>query len=386
MSKATRLPKQALPPVAIFKAISPLVFLVALSAAVAKASEPPADAAATTPQPSVAGALSVVERSISQEQGGWVINHALRFSGTSNIVVTPADVMLKIEGWVSNSRVKSHAVPKPSTLLVAGTSGLTATADVLPSSDESKRCRERATIQVWADDPSVPPPALPGPASSRSTSPSSPSSDRAVLLTLTPGMMVRTRIKLDHIHFLHGDYDPLLGERTVDIQLGTASARDVIPLDREQSPAQAKNTWPTPPEDRRDDRHFVSAPDSLHLEAHIPGNQYYRFPERPIRYATKMRLRYTYFIAEGTEGTCRATIAQYKDTPTTYKVLSQGAHEECLKTVGRWVKVEKIFKTEAEATTLALDFRIITNGADVGEMWIDDVSLEPYGSPSVAGP
>ena len=54
--------------------------------------------------------------------------------------------------------------------------------------------------------------------------------------------------------------------------------------------------------------------------------------------------------------------------------------------MGRWVKVEKIFKTEAEATTLALDFRIITNGADVGEMWIDDVSLEPYGSPSVAGP
>lgn len=392
MSKATRLPKLALPPFSIFKAIPPFVFLVVSTVVHAAAAEPPADAAAdpsaTTPQPSVAGSLSVVERSVSQEQGGWIINHALRFSGTSNIVVTPADVILKMEGWVSNSRVKSHAVPKLSTVLIAGTSGLTATADILPSSDESKRCRERATIQVWADDPSVPPPALPGPPSSRSSSASPPpaSSDRAVLLTLTPGMMVRTRIKIDHVHFLHGDYDPLLGDRTVDIQLGTATVRDVIPLDREQSMAQAKNTWPTPPDDRRDDRHFVSAPDSLHLEAHIPGNQYYTFPERPIRYATKMRLKYTYFIAQGTEGICRATVAQYKDTPTTYKVLSQGAHEECLKTVGRWVKVERIFKTEPEATTLALGFRIITNGEDVGEMWIDDVSLEPYGAPSVAGP
>ena len=384
MSMATRLPSLAIPPLLFL--VCPAIAAV-VSATAVSAAEPPADTSASSlaPQPSVAGALSVVERSISQEQGGWIINYKLRFSGTTNIVVAPTDVLLKLEGWVSNSRVKSHAVPKLSTFLIAGTSGLTATADILPSTDESQRCRERATIQVWADDPSVAPPALPVPPSSRPSS-SSNASERPVLLTLTPGMTVRSRIKLDHVHFLHGDYDPLLGDRIVDIQLGTANVRDTLALDREQYTAQAKNTWPTPPEDRRDDRHFVSAPDSLHLEAHVPGNQYYRFPERPIRYATKMRLRYTYFIAQGTEGTCRATIAQYKDTPTTYKVLSEGAREECLKAVGRWVKVERIFKTEAEATTLALDFRIITNGVDIGEMWIDDVSLEPYGSPSVAGP
>ena len=131
-----------------------------------------------------------------------------------------------------------------------------------------------------------------------------------------------------------------------------------------------------PPEDRRDTRHYVSAPDSLHLEAHIPGNQYYRFPERPVRYGTKMRLRFWYLIAAGTEGECRARVAQYKDTPTAWKVLTDGAHEEVLTTVGRWVKVERVFRTETEATTLALDFRI-SGGAEVGEMWIDDVSLEP---------
>jgi hypothetical protein len=46
--------------------------------------------------------------------------------------------------------------------------------------------------------------------------------------------------------------------------------------------------------------------------------------------------------------------------------------------VGRWVHVERIFRTEPEATTLALDFRIV--GADVGELWIDDVLLEPVGA------
>src|SRR5262249_4793698 len=125
------------------------------------------------------------------------------------------------------------------------------------------------------------------------------------------------------------------------------------------------------PADRRDVRQYVSAPDSLHLEAHVPGNQYYRFPEQPVRYSTRMRLRYWYLAAPGTEGECRARLAQYKDTPTAWKVLSDGGREECLTTVGRWVHVDRTFRTEPDATTRALDFRIV--GADVGELWIDDV-------------
>ena len=99
------------------------------------------------------------------------------------------------------------------------------------------------------------------------------------------------------------------------------------------------------------------------------------FPERPVRYATKMRLRFWYLIAEGTEGDCRIRIAQYKDTPSAWKVLPEGGSEKCLTTVGRWARYERIFRTEPDATTLALDFRIC--GADVGEMWIDDLRFEP---------
>jgi hypothetical protein len=87
-----------------------------------------------------------------------------------------------------------------------------------------------------------------------------------------------------------------------------------------------------------------------------------------------MRLRYWYLIAPGTEGECHARISQHRDA-SIWKALPEGEYEQCLKTVGRWVRVERIFRTEAEATTLMLEFRIV--GSDVGEMWVDDVTLEP---------
>ena len=313
-------------------------------------------------------ALTLVERSIAQDQGAWVVSYRLRYCGPS-VTVGPSDVVAKVEGWVSNSRVASHAVPKLSAVNLAGSSGLSGLADVVASADDANRCRERVVAQVSTDEPcGNTHPTAAAAAAVKNAAPAP--------ITLVPGATVRVRIKLDHVHFLYGDYDPLLGIRTLDLHLGAATLHDDIPLDREQYLAQSKAIWPDPPEDRRDRNHFVSGPDSLHLEAHVPGNQYYRYPERPVRYGTKMRLSYWYYIAPGTEGDCRARVAQYKDTPTAWKVLSDGAHEECLTKVGRWVKVERVFRTEADATTLALDFRI-TSSTDVGEMWIDDVTLEP---------
>ncbi len=381
MSKSTRsqLPIFGLSP---FRSALLAVLALGLMSFAARSSEPKPAAAPA--------ALVVVNRSISQEQGGWLIDYRLRYRGRTGMVVTPTEVMVKVEGWVSNSRVAAHATPRWSSLVVSGSSGLTGVSEVVTADDESERCRERAIVQVWSDDPAgqTPAPPLPAPVTSGTAGlvgRSNPAAEPLQpLLSVAPDSIVRVRIKLDHAHFLYGDYDPLLGTRDLKCQLGSASFSDALPLDRERYVAQPLYNWPAPPEDRRDTGVFFSAPDSLHLEAHVPGNQYYRFPERPVRYATKMRLRYYYFIAAGTEGECHARVAQYKDTPTAWKVLTRGGHEECLNTVGRWVKVERVFRTEPDATTLALDFRI--SGADVGEMWIDDVTLEPIGCPIVAGP
>ena len=98
-----------------------------------------------------------------------------------------------------------------------------------------------------------------------------------------------------------------------------------------------------------------------------------------------MRLRFWYLIAAGTEGDCKVGVAQCKDTPLSYRRLSSGGFEQCLSIVGRWTKVERMIQTESEATTLTLEFKIVGE-TEVGEMWIDDVSLEPVGCDGPGGP
>lgn len=341
-------------------------------------------------------ALTVAERSVEQDQGRWLITYRLRYEGATSLVVSPTEILAKVEGWVSNSRVAAHAVPRWSSLVASGSTGLSGVANVLTAENEAGRCRERARLQVWIDDPSgddageINPATIPTPSPTTTSDTSSARNqtepeDRPTILSLAPGVSVRVRLRLEHLHDLYGAYDPLLGARALELHLGGALLTDHLPLDHEHYLALPRDHWPKPPEDRLDHQHFLSAPDSLRLEAHVPGNQYYRFPERPVRYATKMRLRFYYFIAGGTEGACRARIAQYKETSTAWRTLPEGCFEECLTVVGRWVKVERIFRTEPEATTLALDFRI-TGADDIGEIWVDDVSLEPVASPTPAGP
>src|SRR5689334_10997723 len=56
--------------------------------------------------------LAIVERSIAQDQGGWQVDYRLRHTAASGLIVTPGEIFAKVEGWVSNSRVPSHALPR----------------------------------------------------------------------------------------------------------------------------------------------------------------------------------------------------------------------------------------------------------------------------------
>ena len=339
--------------------------------------------------------LAMVDRTVTQDQGAWVVDYRLRHTGQTGVIVTPEEIGVKVEGWVSNSRVASHAVPRWASLVVAHGPDLSTVSEVIASVDEAQRCRERLLVSIRTDDqgPSRPSVArrsgqggepAPPPATSRLTG-ESPAPGAPGLISLGPGAIVRVRVRLEHQHILYGDLDPLLAVRTVELTIGGSAVRDIVSLDREQYLAQPKFAWPELPVERRDTQHAVSGPDSLHLEAHVPGHQYYRYPERPVRYSTKMRLRFWYLIAAGTEGECGVRVIQYKDTPTSWRKLEGGGFEQCLKTVGRWTKVERIIQTESEATTLTLEFKIVGE-TDVGEMWIDDVSLEPVNGTIPVGP
>ena len=300
---------------------------------------------------------------MAQDQGDWQVDYSLRNDSSSPLILTPTEVNCRVEGWLSNSRIGVHATPRRSECVVSGQSASWAASELIASADDSLRCRERAVVRVWA-------------ASTRDAPPSK-GADPEPLATVTvePGALLRVRLRLEHQHCLYGDYDPLLGRRDLELRLGSSTVRDALPLDREQYLAQPKDTWPEPAEDHKDNRHFMTAPDSLLLEAGVPGNQYFRFPERKVRYSSRMRLRFYYLVAPGSEGEFKARVAQYRESPNAWKVLSDGGSEHTLKTVGRWTKFEKVIKTESEATTLALDFRIAN--AEVGEVWIDDVTLEP---------
>jgi hypothetical protein len=361
----------------------PVLVLILLSAA-----------SVPTPGPAIGGeparrgsTLVQASRTVAQDQGAWVIDYRLRHTGSTGVVIAPEEVAVKVESWVSNSRVASHAVPRRSLLAIPHGPELTATGEVIAAADEAHRCREKLICQLSVDRGAGCVDTDGG--GSRSTKgPTTDNGQRATdkrPISLAPNEIVHVRLRLEHQHVLFGAYDPLLGVRAVEITLAGQTVGDLVPIDREQYLAQPRFSWPEPPEDRRDTRHSVTGPDSLHLEAHVPGHHYYRYPDRPVRYSTPMRLRFSYLIAAGTEGECRVRVAQYKDTPTSWRMLNGAGFEKCLKVVGRWTKVEHVFTTDAEATTLALDFRI-AGDTDIGEMWIDDVRLEPVGCPGHCGP
>ena len=341
---------------------------------------PAADTPSPSPSPvspsSASGPWTIARRSISEGRGAnryWQVDYTVRNDGPTPLALRAEQVAAEVDGWVSNSRVASHAYPRHTHLVVSGAAGASSASEVISSSDESRRCRERGNLLIWpAEDGEPPPePVTKGPVRPASRVEPMPAE-------VVPGGSVRVRLRLEHEHFLYGPHDPLLGPRSLDLTLGSARIGDTLPLDRAtRMPRASLPPWPPandPPSDRRDSRVFVTAPDSLHLQAHVPGEQSYHFPECPVRYSTRMRLRYYYLIAPGTEGECRARIVQYKDAPTAWKILGDGDVGQTLSVVGRWVKVERIFRTEPEATTLTLEFCV---RGDIGEMWIDDVSLEP---------
>ena len=339
----------------------------------------PAAPAADSPEPDD-NTLAVVDRAVSLDRGQWEywqVDYRLRNDQSTPLVIPPGEIAATVSGYVSNSRVPSHAAPKPSTVSVGGTAGRSAANEIITSSDESKRCRERMTLSVWAGDSAEPPAVA---SASASAAPATEGTEISPLdgldaLTIAPGGVARVRIRLEHEHFLYGPYNALLGPRDFELRLGPATIRDTLPLDRVVPVRRAPAAWPpAPPPELTDTRVFLSAPDSLHLEAHAAGKQSHRF-ERAVKYGTKMRLRFSYLIPAGTDGQCRVRIAQHKDSPTVFRTLPDGGWEQPLTVPGRWTRVDHVLSTQPDATILTLEFRLL--GCDWGEMWIDDVSLEP---------
>ena len=321
---------------------------------------------------------SLVHRVIAQDQGDWQVDYRLRLDSGPAAALAAGDLAATVDGWVSNSRVPSHAVPRRSTPKVDGAAGGTSAHEVIASPDEAKQCRERLVLRAWSAAAAEPPPRP------KNAPPNAP--DPLAAVEIAPGGVLCVR------HPARARTLPLRPVRPAPRATARSSSGSArrpsatpCPLDREHYIAQAKATWPEPPEDRRDTRHFISGPDSLHLEAHINGNQYYRFPDRPVRVRDADEAQLLVPDRPRRRGRVpRQGLAVQGGPQRVPDPPGRAPRTSATASIGRWTKVERIVRTEPEATSVALDFKICNN-ADIGEVWIDDVKLEPA-APGAGGP
>lgn len=292
--------------------------------------------------------LALVRRVARQDQGAWQVDYTLRAEGSS-VSLRREDLGVRVEGFVSNSRVAAHAFPRRAACAVEGRSSLAAYAEVIRSEDEAIRCREKASLALLAAD------------------------DSPLGGVVRLGEAFTLRLRLEHEHVGCGDYDPLLGRREVALRVGPARFVDTLLLDAEQYRAMPRDSWPAIPPDRRG-RPGPSGRPTLRLDCDEAGNTYYRFPERRVRPGMSLRLRFRYRVAPGSPEPLFARIAQYRASPERYRTIPEGAMELPLGMPAEWTRFERAFRAEAGATEVALDFRL--GPCDVGEAWIDDVTLE----------
>jgi hypothetical protein len=314
--------------------------------------------------------LALIDRQISQHGSRWIVRYQVRFEGPAPLDLSASDLQVDYDAWVSNSRSKPHTLPLRSQTRFALSEASAVMTTVIPASNDRQRCRERVSFALSSGD--APVAELPS------------AKTNFLPVHLLPGQVLWLYLSFEHEHFLYGTYDPLLGERRLDIQLGPCRLIDAIPLETEQSVPSLPVKLSIPPKERLDARQFRSAPDSLYLAADVPGYQYFRFDDLPVRYGTPFKLSFWYLIAIGTEGSCHARIMEYQDTPNAWSRL-EGGFDEPISTQGRWRRFEQTFTTRDETTTMALDFRIV--GANIGELWIDDIELVPlYADAKRVGP
>jgi hypothetical protein len=354
-------------------------FLV-LTLALASFGPPRAEARAPRGDEGQPSAWSIDQRvvSLDQSQGQvWQIDYRLRNTTSVPQVLLRNQVRCMVDGWVSNSRASGHSRPR-STHLEWDRPGTGADAEVLSSRDQADRCNERGTFEAWSLALGYEPRAVGLALASGIAAPLG-----SLALVIPPDGILCLRIRIAHEHFLYGDYEPLLGTRIIALRLNEAELLDEVELDGPIRSTREAPRWPPldPPIERRDPLVYLTPPDSLYLAAHLPGQGYYRASGH-VRYGTRMRLSFCYLLGTGCDADAVMRLTQLKQGPALWKPLPDGQKEICLTTRGRWTRVERVFRTEVEATTMTLEFRI---SGELGDLWIDDVRVEPL-EPGVEDP
>jgi hypothetical protein len=335
----------------------------------ASAAEPkprPAEPQRDQPTWSIAQRVASLDQRTGQV---WQVDYRLENVSRAPAVLLWSQIQCDVDGWVSNSRAGGHSHPRPARLRWTKPF-TTAETEVISSRDQASQCFERGTFEAWPAARGHDPLDAAIDIAQRVVAPFG-----STALVIPPGQTLCVRIRLAHEHFLYGEYEPLLGTRLVSLRLGEEQLVDEVELDGPIRTPRGAPRWPAldPPNERRDTLVYLSPPDSLYLAAHLPGQGYYRTSGQ-VRYGTRMRVSFCYLLAPGSDADAMMRITQLKQGPALWKPLPDGQREICLTTRGRWTRVERVFRTEDEATTMTLEFRI---SGELGDLWIEDVRVEP---------
>ncbi len=366
------------------------------------ANETPGASPASLPSPpALSPEWRIEARTLSQPAGPgsrvWQIDYTFRRSvEASAIVVSPDQVELALDGWVSNAGAAGHGTPRraehhQTKLRARGAGALAGTSRValLDSRDEVRRCAEVGTLELW---PAGCGEDVENETLQRLGTLGSLGMAGVVPVVVPGGGGLRARIRLSHDHFLHGTNSLLLGERTVALRLTEGeSIGDRIALNRPLRSVEPVPEWTggEPPRDRSDRGVYLTAPDSLRLCSGTPGQSYYRMTG-PVRPGARVRLEFWYLQPDdgadvGGNPACGGgvvRIAQLQQGPNVWKPLPNRQQEVALETRGRWCRYRQVLLVDAEATTLSLEFRA---GEEPGLIWVDNLSVVSLDAPD-AGP
>jgi hypothetical protein len=332
-------------------------------------------------------------RVIRQVPSGWQVDYTFRHLSAPDdpaaqpLAVSPSDLAVRLSGYVSASRLPLHAIPRRAAHNLDGGTHVSKVT-LRESPEPPERCAEKFVVLAWPEKPAAvatlgrrtPPVGPPAPFVPFAGPPSETGPNAAGPFVVEPGGLLNVRLVLTHEHDGPDGIEILVGRRELNLHIaGPAglSFRDTLDLSRERSTPMPDAGWRPMdliPADYRDEAFCFSPPYSLVLDATESGRQYYRFPERKVRGGERVRLSFRYFIARGTEGEFKFRVAQYRESPSYWRVVDGGVERAMTKPVGRWAEFGMVFRVHDEATTLALDFRIAD--VDVGLVWVDDVVLD----------
>lgn len=302
----------------------------------------------------------------------WQVDYRLRYDGPEPLVVDAGTIAGTVEGWASNSRAEGHGRPRRADHDLGAADDHESTVTLVDADAPAASCREHAVLAVWPEPTSA----------SAETGSLDPSCDTpAEPVRVDPGAILRVRLRLEHVHPLDGASDPLLGRRELNLRVGPASFRDLLELDRPIAPSGPGVALPTIPAERLDRRVYYSAPDSLYLDACVDGGRSFVFPDVPVRRDAPIRLSFRYLRAVGSTGAATAELKQYHDVPESYFALPEARRVAPLEATGEWVLVERVLRTDPEASTVQLRFCLDAESGP-SALWIDDVRLEALDAPA----